>query len=279
MRGPGSAEPRVGRRAGAVCAGLLAVALTATGLAACRTEAPTERVVTVLAASSLADALPSLMDTLAPEGIDVRLVFAASSTLARQVEAGAPVDIFFSADERWLDRLIDGGHIAADSRSTPLSNRLVLVAPAGAALDSADRTPVQVLDAAVAAMPGGSRLVVGDPAHVPAGRYAQAALEGLGRWERLADRLAFADNVRAALALVERGEAALGVVYATDVTLAPGVAALIELPLPDGRSVRYALGTAARVPAPRRADVAQIHALLTSDAARTHFLALGFTSP
>lgn len=280
MRGPGSAERSARRRTGAFCAGILVLVLAASALAACQPDTSARRTVTVLAASSLADALPPLLAPLADDGLDVRMVFAASSTLARQVEAGAPADLFFSADERWLDRLIDGGWMAGDSRRVPISNRLVLIGQRDTLIgNDARMTPVEALDRALAALPSDGRLVLGDPAHVPAGRYAQAALSALDRWDALAGRLAFADNVRAALALVDRGDASLGVVYATDVALSRRVAVLTELPLTDAQPIRYALGSAAGVDPSRRADVERVYATLTDARAREHFLALGFTAP
>ncbi|MBX6742192.1 MAG: molybdate ABC transporter substrate-binding protein [Acetobacteraceae bacterium] len=168
---------------------------------------------TVFAAASLQDGLRAL-DPLWRQrgGRALRLSFAASSALARQIEQGAPADLFASADETWMDYLAQRGLIRPETRQDLLGNALVLVTPA-------DR-PLQVdlvkgVDLLSLLGPEG-RLATGDPAHVPAGRYAQQALTWLGAWDKLAPRLARADNVRAALLLVERGEAPLGIVYATD---------------------------------------------------------------
>lgn len=168
---------------------------------------------TLFAAASLQDGLRAL-DPLWRQrgGRALRLSFAASSALARQIEQGAPADLFASADEAWMDYLAQRGLIRPETREDLLGNALVLVTPA-------DR-PVQVdlakgVDLLALLGPEG-RLATGDPAHVPAGRYAQQVLTWLGLWDRLAPRLARADNVRAALLLVERGEAPLGIVYTTD---------------------------------------------------------------
>jgi molybdate transport system substrate-binding protein len=202
---------------------------------------------TVFAAASLQDALRAL-DPLwraaLPGNPPLRLSFAASSALARQIEQGAPADLFLSADEAWMDYLAQRGWIAAETRVAPLGNALVLVAPAArggggapqarSAASAPPSPPQPVLlargsDLAALLGPGG-RLALGDPSHVPAGRYAQAALEWLGAWEALAPRLARAENVRAALLLVERGEAPLGIVYATDARAAVGVRVLAAFP-------------------------------------------------
>jgi molybdate transport system substrate-binding protein len=170
-------------------------------------QAPT----TVFAAAALQDAMRELGGLWqAASGALPRFVVAASSTLARQIEQGAPADIFASADEAWMDHLAQRGLIVEASRVAPVGNTLVLVAPAGAPVTLARGTDLRAL------LGPQGRLAVADPAHVPAGRYAQAALQWMGQWPALAPRLARAENVRAALLLVERGEAPLGIVYATD---------------------------------------------------------------
>lgn len=170
--------------------------------------------VTVFAAASLTDALQQLAaDWRQQGGSEVRYSFAASSTLARQIEAGAPADIFISANPEWMDYLVGKNLIVAGTRVEPLGNELVMVAPADSPL-----TAVQIdksLDIATLIRPG-ERIATGDPAHVPVGMYAQQAFSKLGLWEEVDPLLARADSVRAALALVERGEAPLGIVYASD---------------------------------------------------------------
>lgn len=160
----------------------------------------------VLAAASLQEAMSAAADAWARHGrMRPVLSFAASSALARQAGAGARADLFVSADEQWMDALERQGRIVPGTRAPFLGNRLVLAVPAGAPVE---RRPL-------AAMLRG-RIAVADPASVPAGRYAEAALRKLGLWERAAPRLVRAENVRAALVLVERGAAPYGIVYATD---------------------------------------------------------------
>ena len=178
------------------------------------TRAADADTVTVFAAASLTDALQALADDYRNEGGgDVRFSFAASSTLARQVEAGAPADIYVSAHPEWMDYLAGKSLIVPATRVEPLGNAVVMVAPADSPLTT---VPIEKgFDIARLVGPG-NRIAIGDPAHVPAGMYAKQALETLGVWSAAEPLLARTDSVRAALALVERGEAPLGIVYATD---------------------------------------------------------------
>ena len=168
--------------------------------------------ITVLAAASLTDALSEIAKAYqAKTGTLPLLSFAASSTLARQIEASAGADIFVSADSDWMDYLDNRGLIARETRKNLLGNRLVLIAPA-------DATPMLVIAPhfdLLGALHGG-RLAIADPDSVPAGKYAKAALTMLGVWNRIVDRTVNAENVRVALAYVARGEAPLGIVYRTD---------------------------------------------------------------
>jgi len=167
---------------------------------------------TVFAAASLTDALKEVSDAYTKGGgAPVRLSFGASSALARQIEAGAQADVFFSADTEWVDYLQARNLADKATRQNVLSNRLVLIAGAGnpIALKIAPNFPL-------AAAIGKSRLATADPDSVPVGRYARSALTSLGVWNEVADRIVRADNVRVALAYVARGEAALGIVYETD---------------------------------------------------------------
>jgi molybdate transport system substrate-binding protein len=169
--------------------------------------------VTVFAAASLQTALEAIARLYRERsGRSVRFSFAASSALARQIEQGAPAAIFASADEQWMDYLQQRGLIVAGTRVSLLGNRLVLVVPAARAR-SVDLAPGFDLAAVLGA---DGRWVTGDPASVPVGRYAQQALSALGVWPFAQTRLVRAENVRVALALVERGEAAAGIVYETD---------------------------------------------------------------
>lgn len=168
--------------------------------------------VTVFAAASLTNAFEDVAKTYrAKGGGPVKFSFAASSTLAKQIESGAPADIFASADEKWMDYLAERRLIEPATRSSRLSNTLVLITP-----PDVKRTVEIKPGFDLAGMIGNGRLATGDPAHVPVGRYAQQALTKLGVWDAVAPKIARADNVRAALLLVERGEAPFGIVYGTD---------------------------------------------------------------
>ena len=193
--------------------------------------------VTVFAAASLTDALQQLAaDWRQQGGGEVRYSFAASSTLARQIEAGAPADIFISANPEWMDYLAGKNLIIPESRTAPLGNDLVLVAPADSPLAA-----VQIdsgLDIAALVSPG-DRIATGDPAHVPVGMYAQQAFTKLGLWEKVDPLLARADSVRAALALVERGEAPLGIVYASDAVASSKVKVVGKFPADSHDPINY----------------------------------------
>ncbi|CAH0313185.1 molybdate ABC transporter substrate-binding protein [Roseomonas sp. CECT 9278] len=168
---------------------------------------------TVFAAASLTDALRLVGQDWAARGNPgPRFSFAASSALARQIDQGAPADIFVSADEAWMDHVQARGLIVNATRISPIGNALVLVAPRS---DARDIPLARGTDLLALLGPAG-RIATGDPAHVPVGRYARAALTWMGQWDAIAPRLARADNVRGALLLVERGEAPFGIVYATD---------------------------------------------------------------
>lgn len=175
--------------------------------------------ITVFAAASLANAMKEIAaDYQKASGKSVAVSFAASSALARQIEASSGADIFISADLDWMDYLEKKGLIAPDSRHNLLGNRLVLIAPKDAAAPVAIAPHFDLL----AALKGG-RLAIANPETVPAGRYAKAALTALGVWDSVAGHLADAEDVRVALAYVARGEAPLGIVYETDAKAEPAV--------------------------------------------------------
>ena len=168
--------------------------------------------VTVFAAASLTDVLQELGTAYTKEtGAKVEFSFAATSMLARQVENGAHADVFFSADQEWMDYLDQRALIQKATRRNMLGNRLALVAPVASTVQLQIKPNFPLL----AALNGG-RLATGDPDSVPVGRYARSALTSLGVWNDVADRLVRADNVRTALAFVARGEVPLGIVYETD---------------------------------------------------------------
>ena len=175
--------------------------------------------VTIYAAASLRDALDELAREYERQGRGKAVVsYAGSPTLARQIEKGAPADIFISADTDWMDYLAKLGRIRIETRVDLLSNRLVLVAPA----DSQAKLAID-RGFPLAALLDDRRLAMADPESVPAGKYGRAALEALGVWSEVAPKVARAENVRAALALVARREAPFGVVYRTDAMAEPRV--------------------------------------------------------
>lgn len=173
----------------------------------------------VFAAASLTNALQDIGKAFETRsGHTVKFSFAASSALARQIEAGAQAQIFLSADEQWMDYLAERKLLAAGTRTDLLGNSLVLVTPTDS---KASVTLKPGFD--LAALLGDGRLATGDPAHVPVGKYAKDALTKLGAWQVAEPRLVRADSVRAALVLVERGEVPAGIVYATDAAVSPKV--------------------------------------------------------
>ncbi len=173
---------------------------------------PAAGAVTVFAAASLSDALGDIEKAYAAKtGATPSLSFAASSTLARQIEASRGVDIFISADTDWMDYLDNRGLIAHETRKNLLGNKLVLIAPSDANVALSVAPHFDLLGALK-----GGRLSIADPDTVPAGKYARTALTTLGVWNSVVDHIVNAENVRVALAYVARGEAPLGIVYATD---------------------------------------------------------------
>ena len=195
-----------------------------------------ERTITVFAASSLSDVLQEINQAFtADTGITVRVSPAASSALARQIESGSPADVFISADQEWMDYLASRKLIKTGTRVDIVSNSLVLVAPADSKV-SLRIAPG--LDLAKALGRNG-RLSIGDPASVPAGRYAAAALRQLGAWSQVKDRLIPSDNVRTALNFVALGEAPLGIVYATDAQVDPAVRIVDTFPASSHQPITY----------------------------------------
>jgi molybdate transport system substrate-binding protein len=196
--------------------------------------------------------------------------YAASSALARQIESGAPAQVFISADLDWMDYVETKRLIQSATRRNLLSNRLVLVAPADSKVNAqiAPGFPLAQL------LGPNGRLAVGDPQHVPAGKYAKAALEKLGVWDSVSARLTASENVRTALALVARGEAPLGIVYETDARAEPKTRIVARFAPDLHPPVVYpvALTTSARGDAPRT-----YLAFLSQGEARSIFEKHGFT--
>ena len=200
----------------------------------------------VFAAASLKDALDEANALYQRQkGQDIATSYAASSTLAKQIEAAAPADVFISADLDWMDYLAKRNLIKPETRANLLGNRLVLIAPvaSGGKLSIAPNFPLaQAL--------GNGRLAIADPNGVPAGRYGKAALESLGVWSSVADRLAPAENVRATLALVSRGEAPLGIVYQTDANSDKGVQVVGTFPDDSHPPIIYPIAVVAASTSP-----------------------------
>jgi molybdate transport system substrate-binding protein len=193
------------------------------------------RDVTVYAAASLTGALQEVGDGFtAKGGPKIKFSFAASSLLARQIEAGAEADVFVSADSEWMNYLADRNLIQTASRKDVLSNRLVLI--------SAQNNPIRLKIAPnfpLLQALGDGRLAVADPDSVPAGRYAKSALTSLGVWGTVAERLVRAENVRVALTYVARGEAPLGIVYETDAKAEPKVKVVDVFPADSHLPIVY----------------------------------------
>lgn len=224
--------------------------------------------VTVFAAASLKNALdPIAARFKADTGHDVVVSYAGSNTLARQILAGAPADVFVSASEEWMDAIQDGGAIVPGTRRDLLGNRLVLIAHDEATVDLTQASDLQeLLD--------GGKLAMALVDSVPAGQYGKQALTSLGLWDRVAPSVAQADNVRAALALVATGEAPFGIVYATDAVAEPRVHVSAVFPDTSHDKITYpvALTTHAADPADR-----QFLDALSAPAAVAEFEAQGFT--
>ncbi|MEO8063821.1 MAG: molybdate ABC transporter substrate-binding protein [Pseudomonadota bacterium] len=189
----------------------------------------------VFAAASLTNVLAELSPAWEKAaGVRVKLSFAASSVLARQIEAGGSADVFVSADQEWMDYLQSRNLLDKSSRRNLVGNRLVLIAPA----DS--RLALQIGPGfRLAAALGKGRLATGDPDTVPVGRYARSALTSLGVWDEVADRLVRTDNVRSAMMFVARGEVPLGIVYTTDARVDSKVRIIDTFPESSHAAITY----------------------------------------
>ena len=221
----------------------------------------------VYAAASLSDALKELSVNYEKQTGD-RLVFnlGASSTLARQIQEGAPADVFFSADEEKMDALERKGLLLAGTRKSLLSNSLVIIVPTDASqrLNSA----LDLTNAAIA------RIAIAEPRSVPAGIYARQYLSKLGLWDKLVDRCVPTENVRAALAAVESGNADAGIVYETDARISKKVRVAYEVPVAEGPKISYPVAV---LQDSKHADGAkQFITHLASDAALQVFRKYGF---
>ncbi len=245
-------------------------ALFLAGLVAVAPAAQAAETATVFAAASLKNALDNAGRVFtAQSGVELKASYAASSALARQIESGAPADLFASADLEWMDYLAGKNLVRPETRVNLLGNRIVVIAPKDARTADVPFTP----EGFAAALGPDGRLATGEVTSVPIGKYAKAAFEKLGLWTSLQPRLAQADNVRAALLLVSRGEAPLGVVYESDAKSDPGVKVVGVFPADSHPPVVYPFAVTAEA---RGEGAARFLAFLKSAAARPHFEAQGF---
>ncbi|MEP3045191.1 MAG: molybdate ABC transporter substrate-binding protein [Roseibium sp.] len=192
-----------------------------------------DKPLTVFAASSLSEAMEKIGQAFEEEtGTKVIFSFAGTGTLARQVEAGAPADIFVAADAEWMDYLVENGAVRPGTATMIASNALVLIGPK-------DTQSIELTSDALLAALDGARLAIADPDTVPAGRYGKAALEHLKLWSDVETRLAPMENVRVTLASVARGDTPIGLVYATDAAIEPKVAVVTEIPTGSHSRIEY----------------------------------------
>ncbi len=266
MRLPVLRRPALPRRSVAWVAALAVLFLPLPGRAAGGSAGPL-----VYAAASLTEVLEQVGADYARErGGAVRFSFASTATLARQIEAGARADLFVSADQEWMDYLDRRGLVQRASRIDLLGNRLVIVAPTDSTVTLAIGRGMPIR----AALGDRGRLALADPASVPAGKYAKAALSSLGAWPEVEGRVVAAENVRMALLFVARGEAPLGVVYATDARAEPKVRVVGEFPADAHPPIVYPAALARDA----RATAAAFLQYLTGPAARARFEAAGFST-
>jgi molybdate transport system substrate-binding protein len=228
-----------------------------------------DKTLTVFAAASLKNALDDVDAAFtAKSGVKVVASYAASSALARQIEQGAPADVFVSADTDWMDYTIGKRTINGATRINLLGNAIVLIAPKDSKIDDVKIGPGFDL----AKLAGDGRIATGDVNAVPVGKYAKAALEKLGAWQAAGPKFAFAENVRAALLLVSRGEAALGIVYSTDAKVDPGVKIVGTFPADSHPAIIYPVAATTTA----KPEAADYLAFLRSSAAKAIFEKYGF---
>lgn len=228
--------------------------------------------VTVFAAASLTDAVEEIGAAWVAAGnAPWRLSFGGSSTLAQQIIEGAPADIFISASEQWMDSVEAEGLLVEGSRTSALSNSLVLIAPSGEGPTGVAIGP----DLDLAGLIGpDSVIAMADPERIPAGQYGREALVNLGLWDAVAPLVAGTDDVRAALALVERGEAPLGIVYSTDAAISDGVEVVAAFPPDTHGPIRYPFALVAT----GNPDAQAALDFLLSDQAMAIFARYGFVA-
>jgi molybdate transport system substrate-binding protein len=229
-----------------------------------------DKTLTVFAAASMKNALDDI-DAAYTTKTGVRIVasYAASSALAKQIEQGAPADIFASADTDWMDYAVAKKNINEPTRVSLLGNAIVLIAPKDSKIDNVTLGPGFDL----AKLAGDGKIATGDVKAVPVGKYAKAALEKLGAWSAAEPKFAMAENVRAALLLVSRGEAALGIVYSTDAKVDPGVKIVGTFPADWHPAIIYPVAATTTA----KAEAADYLAFLRSSTAKAIFEKYGFT--
>jgi molybdate transport system substrate-binding protein len=229
-----------------------------------------DKSLTVFAAASMKNALDDISAAYtAKTGVKVTASYAASSVLAKQLEQGAPADLFISADTEWMDYAIGKKTINEPTRVNLLGNSMVLIAAKDSKLENV--TIDQGFD--LAKLAGDGRIATGDVKSVPVGKYAKAALEKLGSWTAAEPKFAMADSVRAALALVSRGEAPLGIVYATDARIDPGVRIIGTFPAASHPAIIYPVAATAKA----KSEAAGYLAFLKSTASKTILEKYGFS--
>jgi molybdate transport system substrate-binding protein len=229
-----------------------------------------DKSLTVFAAASMKNALDDVDAAYtAKTGIKVSASYAASSTLAKQIEQGAPADVFVSADTDWMNYAVKKKTINESTRVNLLGNSIVLIAPKDSKIDNV--TIKQGFD--LAKLAGDGKIATGDVKSVPVGKYAQAALEKLGAWQAAAPKFAMAESVRAALALVARGEAVLGIVYSTDAKVEPGVKIVGSFPADSHPPIIYPVAATSTA----KPDAAGYIAFLKTSAAKAIFEKYGFS--
>ena len=249
-------------------AGIFAAFITLLG-AAHSPAAAQEKSLIVFAAASMKNALDDIDAAYtAKTGVKITASYAASSTLAKQIEQGAPADVFVSADTDWMDYAIARKTINEPTRVSLLGNSIVLIAPKDSKVENVVIGPGFDL----AKLAGDGKVVTGDVKAVPAGKYAKAALQKLGAWQAAEQKFAMADSVRAALTLVARGEAALGIVYSTDARVEPGVKIVGTFPPDSHPAIVYPVAATTTA----KPETADYLAFLRSTAARNIFEKYGF---
>jgi molybdate transport system substrate-binding protein len=229
-----------------------------------------DKTLTVFAAASMKNALDDIDAAYtAKTGVKIVASYAASSALAKQIEQGAPADVFVSADTDWMDYAISKKNINEPTRVNLLGNSIVLIAPKDSRIDSVKIAPGFDL----ASLAADGKIATGDVKAVPVGKYAKAALEKLGAWQAAEPKFAMAESVRAALTLVARGEAVLGIVYSTDAKVEPGVKIVGTFPADSHPPIIYPVAATTTA----KPETADYLAFLRSSAAKTILEKYGFT--